>query len=194
MGQVVACAPVTQRARVRSPVGTSFLGEVFRGFSSPVRQMLGSFRLQGPRISFGHHNHTYSFITGANDLRYWRALKKPQIYKYTIPMNQKDMNIHSLPEFNLPHIGAFTWHTPPGLYRATTCRKKKLTLDHIHTFWPQEDMRGLPGRGSAQFPGYLRDNTNRKDDTHHSRSHPFEQGEYEMMIMTAKWYSETLWT
>ena len=28
---VVACALVTQRARVRSPVGTSFLGEVFLG-------------------------------------------------------------------------------------------------------------------------------------------------------------------
>ena len=27
--QVVACALVTQRARVQSPVGTSFLGEVF---------------------------------------------------------------------------------------------------------------------------------------------------------------------
>ena len=44
VGQEVACAPVTQRARVRSPVGTSFLGEVFSGFSSPVRQMSGSFR------------------------------------------------------------------------------------------------------------------------------------------------------
>ena len=46
MGQAVACAPVTQRARVRSPVRTSFLGEVFfgEGFSSPVRQMSGSFR------------------------------------------------------------------------------------------------------------------------------------------------------
>ena len=42
--QVAACTLVTQRARVRSPVGTSFLGEVFSGFSSPVRQMLGSFR------------------------------------------------------------------------------------------------------------------------------------------------------
>ena len=29
--QVVACALVTQRARVRSPVGTGFLGEVFFG-------------------------------------------------------------------------------------------------------------------------------------------------------------------
>ena len=54
-----------------------------RGFSSPVRQMSGSFRPQGPRISFGHHyHHQLSFITGANDLRCWRALK-PQIYIHT---------------------------------------------------------------------------------------------------------------
>ena len=44
VGQAVACAPVTQRARVRSLFGTSFLGEVFSGFSSPVRQISGSFR------------------------------------------------------------------------------------------------------------------------------------------------------
>ena len=55
--QVVACAPVTQWAWVRSPVGTSFLGEVFRGFSSPLRQMPGSFRpprspnIIGPSLS-----------------------------------------------------------------------------------------------------------------------------------------------
>ena len=30
--QVVECALVTQQARVRSPVGISFLGEVFSGF------------------------------------------------------------------------------------------------------------------------------------------------------------------
>ena len=42
--QAVICAPVTQRARVPFPVGTSFLGEVFRGISSSVRQMSGSFR------------------------------------------------------------------------------------------------------------------------------------------------------
>ena len=78
--QVVACALVTQRARVRSLVGISFMGEVFSGFSSPVRQMLKSFRPPS-QISFGHPYHPYSFITGANDLRCWRALK-PQIYKY----------------------------------------------------------------------------------------------------------------
>ena len=32
MEEVVACALVTQRARVGCPVGTSFLGEVFSGF------------------------------------------------------------------------------------------------------------------------------------------------------------------
>ena len=42
--QVVTCALVTQRAWVQSPIGTGFLGEVFSGFSSPVRQMSGNFR------------------------------------------------------------------------------------------------------------------------------------------------------
>ena len=97
MEQVVACALVTQRARVRSPVGTSFLGEVFRGFSSPVRQMSGSFRPQVPRISFGHHYHPYSFITGANNLRCWRTLK-PQIY------------IHQTSDIVLEHVKIWWWH------------------------------------------------------------------------------------
>ena len=44
VGQMVACVPVMQWARVWSPVRISFLGEVFRGFSSPVRQMSWSFR------------------------------------------------------------------------------------------------------------------------------------------------------
>ena len=45
MGQLVACVPVMQRAWVQSPVGTSFLGEIFfRGFSSLIRQMSWSFR------------------------------------------------------------------------------------------------------------------------------------------------------
>ena len=47
LGQVVACAHVMQQARVQSPVGTSFLGEFFRGFSTPIRQMSGTFRPPG---------------------------------------------------------------------------------------------------------------------------------------------------
>ena len=82
VGQVVACAPVTQRARVRSPDGTSFLGEVFSGFFLTCKTLMSeSFRPPRPPISFCHHYHHHtSFITGANDLRCWRALKL-QIYK-----------------------------------------------------------------------------------------------------------------
>ena len=50
--QAVACAPVTQRARVQSPVEAIFLGEVFSGFilisKTNVRKV--------SRISFGRHN------------------------------------------------------------------------------------------------------------------------------------------
>ena len=88
MGQVVACAPVTQQAQVWSRSGQVSCVRFFRDFSSPVRQMLGSFRPQGPRISFGHHyHHQSSFIMGANDLRCWSALK-PQIYIRCSAMNK----------------------------------------------------------------------------------------------------------
>ena len=76
MEQAVACTPDMQWARVQSLVGISFLGEVFSGFFLTCQGALGP---HGPRISFGHHNHQYSFITGANDLRCWCTLK-PQIY------------------------------------------------------------------------------------------------------------------
>ena len=36
-----ACAPVTQRARVRSPVGTNFLGEVFSGLFLTCKTNVG---------------------------------------------------------------------------------------------------------------------------------------------------------
>ena len=80
VGQAVACAPFTQRARVRSPVGTGFLGEVFFAvfphLSDNCRETLGPL---GPQISFGRHYHyQWSFITSANDLRCWRA-QKPEI-------------------------------------------------------------------------------------------------------------------
>ena len=49
--QVVTCAPVTQPARVRFPVGTSFL-------QNKCQEVLGP---QVPRISFGRHNHPFIF-------------------------------------------------------------------------------------------------------------------------------------
>ena len=47
--------------------------EVFPHLQDKCQEALGS---QAPRISFGrHHLHQSSLITGANDLRCWRALK-----------------------------------------------------------------------------------------------------------------------
>ena len=50
--KAVACASVTQRGRVRSPVGTSFLGEVFSGFFLTCKANVGT--LQAPMISEHH--------------------------------------------------------------------------------------------------------------------------------------------
>ena len=81
VGQAEACAHAMQGARVRSQVGTGFMGEVFRGLSLPVRQMSGNFRPQGPRISFGHHYHHHSSIHYG---RQWPEM-------FTRP---KNLNIH----------------------------------------------------------------------------------------------------
>ena len=58
--QAVGCAPVTQRARVRSR--GQFLGWVFFGvfphLYDKCQEALGP---QGPRISFGPHNHPFIF-------------------------------------------------------------------------------------------------------------------------------------
>ena len=99
----------------------------------------------------------------------------------------------SVSKFNLPLIGNFTWPTPPGPYRATTCRGRELNyrsqtyfFDHTRTW------RASPDEWSAQWRGHLRDSTNLKDNTHQAYTPSNQQGEYEMMIATAKWYSGTL--
>ena len=62
------------------------------------------------------------------------------------PMIQNKQNsstfyLISLPEFNLPLIGSFTWLTPPGPYRATTF------------LWPHKDMESFPGWVISSMPG-----------------------------------------
>ena len=52
--------------------------------------------------------------------------------------------IHSLPEFNLLLICAFTWLTLPWHYRTMTCRERELTMDHIHTFLTTQGHGGPP--------------------------------------------------
>ena len=52
MEQVIACTLVTQRARVRSPVGTGFLGEVFSGFFLTCKTNVR--KLQAPKVPEYH--------------------------------------------------------------------------------------------------------------------------------------------
>ena len=47
--------------------------------------------------------------------------------------------------------------------------------------------RAFSDEGSAQCRGLLRDKTKITDDTHQAHSQSFQQGEYEMMIMAARW-------
>ena len=50
--QVVACALVTQWARVRSPVGTRFLSEVFSGFFITCKTNVR--KLEAPKVPEYH--------------------------------------------------------------------------------------------------------------------------------------------
>ena len=70
--------------------------------------------------------------------------------------------IHSI---YLSFIDPFTWLTPPGPYRATAYRERELTLDHIHNFWPRNDMEGLPRWGIRSMPGPPSRQHNINDDT-----------------------------
>ena len=68
--QAVSCAPVTQWARVRSPVGTSLLDDVFLGFfltcKTNVRKPLAPWFRE---YHLGIIIIQKSFITGAKSLR-----------------------------------------------------------------------------------------------------------------------------
>ena len=79
-------------------------------------------------------------------------------------------------KFNLPLIGTFTWPTPPGPYRATTCRGRELNYgSHTYLFDHTRTWRASPDEWSAQCRGHLRDSTNMKDNrlhTKHTLRHP----------------------
>ena len=63
-------------------------------------------------------------------------------YKYT--------GLISLSKFNLPLIGTCTWPTPPGPYRATTCRGRELNNgSHTYFFDHTRTWRASPDEWSA---------------------------------------------
>ena len=77
----------------------------------------------------------------------------------------------SLSKFNLPFMGTFTWPTPPGPYRATTCRGRELNYgSHTYYFDHTRTWKASPDEWSAQCRGHLRDSTNMKDSTHQAHT------------------------
>ena len=77
----------------------------------------------------------------------------------------------------------------PGLTESRPVGRRNLLSITSIFFSPHKDMEGIPGWGISSMPGP----PPRRNDTHHSRTQSFQQGEYERMIMTAKWYSGTWW-
>ena len=70
-------------------------------------------------------------------------------------------------KFNLPLIGTFTWPTPPGPYRATTCWGRKLNYGShtVHTFLTTQ---GHGGAGATSETAQ----TWKTVHTKHTLSHP----------------------
>ena len=102
------------------------------------------------------------------------------------------LKLISLSKFNLPLIGTFTWPTPPGPYRVTTCRGRELNYRSHILFWPHKDMEGLPGWVISPMPGPPPRKHKHKKRTPQAHTQSSQQGEYGMMMTTAKWYSGTL--
>ena len=80
----------------------------------------------------------------------------------------------SLLKFNLPLIGTFTWPTPPGPYRAKTCRRRELNLDHIHAFLTTQGHGGPPRMSDQPNVGATSEiaQTWKTIHTKHTLTHP----------------------
>ena len=85
---------------------------------------------------------------------------------------------HFLQEsFFSSHYLSLTSPTPPGPYRATTCRGRELNYgSHTYFFDHSRTWRASPDEWSALCQGHLRASTNMRDNTHqahtHTLSHP----------------------
>ena len=81
---------------------------------------------------------------------------------------------YSLSKCNLPLIGTFTWPSPPGPHRATTCRGKELNYGS-HTYFLTTQGHGAPPRMSDQPNAGATSETAqtwRTVHTKHTLSHP----------------------
>ena len=66
-------------------------------------------------------------------------------------MKCNEIDLISLPKFSLPLIGTFAWPTPPGPYRATTCRGRELNYGSHTYFFLTTQGHGGPLRMSDQL-------------------------------------------
>ena len=96
----------------------------------------------------------------------------------------------SLSKFNLPLIGTFTWPTPPGPYRATTCRGRELNYGSHNTFLTTQGHGGPPWI-SDQLNAGATSETSRTLKTIHSLIH-YNKVDLRRVIMLAKWYSRNV--
>ena len=97
----------------------------------------------------GHRSSAYIFWKissvqpGIEPGRSWRGVKGANHYTIII----------SLPKFNLPVIGAFTWLTPSWPYRAMTCRERALNCGSIHGYFTTQGHWGPPRMRIRSMPG-----------------------------------------
>ena len=104
VGQVVACMPVTQRAQVWSPVGTSFLGEVFSGFFLTCKTNIG--KLRPPRSP----NIIWPSLSSSIIIHYgcqWpEMLTRPKVSNIRILKMRKPFSCCALSTGVVPILGA----------------------------------------------------------------------------------------
>ena len=77
-------------------------------------------------------------------------------------------------KFNLPFIGTFTWPTPPGPYRATTCRGRELNYVTHTYFLTTQGHGGPPRMNDEPNAGVTSDKAQTGKTIHnrHTLSHP----------------------
>ena len=63
---------------------------------------------------------------------------------FTQIITQRKQFLILLPEFNLPLIGCFTWLTPSGPYRDTTCQRREIISGSRNTFLTTQGHGGTP--------------------------------------------------
>ena len=83
-------------------------------------------------------------------------------------------NLISLSKFNLPIIGTFTWPTPPGPYRAKTCRGRELNYGSHTYFLTTKGHEGPPRMSDQPNAGATSETaqTWKTIHTKHTLNHP----------------------